>query len=109
MSLAIYVEAYSGHRANERPLRFSVDPMIEEHGGVSGVFDIEAIEDRWYDPHAEYFKVRTTDGKRYILRYDERQNEWTLRSGLDGDELLARPGTVVIGDFRGTNPLRYSF
>ena len=39
MSLSIYVEAYSGHRANERPLRFWVDPMIEEHGGVSGVFD----------------------------------------------------------------------
>ena len=96
MSLSIYVEGYSGYRANERPLRFSVDPMLEEHRGVSGVYDIEAIEDRWYDPDAEYFRVRTTDGKRYILRYDERQNEWTLRSGFDGDELLARPGTELI-------------
>jgi hypothetical protein len=26
----------------------------------------------------------------YLLRYDEEEDEWTLQSGLDGDEL--RPG-----------------
>jgi hypothetical protein len=37
----------------------------------------------------EYFKVRTLQGKLYLLRYDERADEWTLQSGFDGDELLA--------------------
>ena len=48
--------------------------------GVTGVYDIEAIEDRWYDLNAEYFKVRTTEGKRYILRYAELEDQWTLQS-----------------------------
>jgi hypothetical protein len=91
MSLPVYVEAYSGYRANERPLSFSVDIATGENG-VTGVYDIDSIEDRWYDPNGEYFKVRTVEGKRYILRYSQRENQWTLQSGFDGAELLARPG-----------------
>ena len=45
---------------------------------------------------APFSKVRTADGKRYILRYDERADEWSLQSGFDGDELLARPGIELI-------------
>ena len=67
MSLQIYVDAYSGYKANERPIRFN-----------------------WQEPNAEYFKVRTVDGKLYLLRYDEHADEWTLQSGFDGDELLDR-------------------
>jgi hypothetical protein len=37
-----------------------------------------------------------TEGKRYILRYNEREDEWTLQSGFDGAELLARPGIEFI-------------
>jgi hypothetical protein len=43
-----------------------------------------------------YFKVRTTEGKRYILRYDEQVDDWTLQSGFDGDELLARPSIELV-------------
>ena len=32
MSLPIHVEAYSGYRANERPLAFSLDIAIGENG-----------------------------------------------------------------------------
>jgi len=39
--------------------------------------------------------VLTTDGKRYLLRYSEQEDAWTLQSGFDGDELLARPGEVI--------------
>src|SRR5262249_19428268 len=35
-------------------------------------------------------KVRSTEGKTYLLRYDQETDEWTLQSGFDGDELLAR-------------------
>src|SRR5262245_36448216 len=87
MSLPIQVEAYSGYKANERPTSFVLD---EE------TYEIASIEDRWQDPEAEYFKVRTTDGKLYLLRYDQRADEWTLQSGFDGDELLARPSIELI-------------
>ena len=47
-----------------------------------------------------YFRVRTSEGKRFILRYNESEDEWTLQSGFDGDELLARPSVelITIGD-----------
>ena len=60
------------------------------------VHDIDAVEDRWYDPNAEYFKVRTPEGKRYILRSDRETGQWTLQSGFDGEELLARPGIEFV-------------
>src|SRR5438309_829058 len=87
MSLPIYVDAYSGYKANELPRQFVVD---------EDVYEIVAVEDEWYSPEAIFFKVRTTDGKRYILRYAERGDEWSLQSGFDGDELLARPGIDII-------------
>ena len=40
--------------------------------------------------------MRTTDGKRYILRYDGRDGQWTLQSGFGGEELLARPGIEFV-------------
>jgi len=43
-----------------------------------------------------YFRVLTTEGKRCLLRYDELDDEWTLQSGFDGDELLARPSIQLI-------------
>jgi len=87
MSLPIYVDAHSGCEANERPLRFSLD---------AETYDIASIEDRWYEPDAEYFKVRTTNSKTYWLRYEQQGDVWTLQSGFDGDELLARPGIEVV-------------
>ena len=80
MSVRIYVDAYSGYRASERPRQFCLD---------DDVFEIADVEGRWYEPDAEYFKVRTTEDKRYILRYNERDDEWTLQSAFDGAALLA--------------------
>jgi hypothetical protein len=87
MSLPIYVDAYSGYKSNERPLRFELDDRS---------YEIAAVEDRWQEPNHEYFKVRTVDGKTYLLRYDERRDQWTLQSGFDGNELLARPGIELL-------------
>jgi hypothetical protein len=36
-----------------------------------------------------YFRVRTTEGNQYILRHDEREDEWTLQSGVDGDDVMS--------------------
>jgi len=63
MSLRIYVDAYSGYRANERPRQFCLD---------DDVFEIAEVQDRWYEPNPEYFKVSTIDGKLYLLRCDPR-------------------------------------
>lgn len=87
MSLPIHVTAYSGYKANERPRDFTVDEDL---------YEIVDVEDRWYEPDAMYFRVRTTEGKRFILRYTESEDEWTLQSGFDGDELLARPSIRLI-------------
>ena len=85
--MPIFVIAYSGYRANERPQSFTLDETL---------YEIGSIEDRWHEPDAEYFKVVTTDGKIYLLRYERQGDVWTLQTGFDGDELLARPGIEVV-------------
>ena len=87
MSLPIHVDAYSGYRANERPRQFTLDDEI---------YEIVSVLDQWYQPYATYFKVRSIEGKTYLLRYDEETDEWTLQSGFDGDELLARPSIELV-------------
>jgi hypothetical protein len=87
ISLLIHVNAYSGYKANERPREFVLD---------DDYYEIVEIEDRWYEPEAIYFRVRTNEGKRYILRYSEAADEWTLQSGFDGDELLMRTSISLI-------------
>ena len=87
MSLPIYVEAYCGYKANERPRQFTLDEVV---------YEIAAVVDQWYEPSATYFKVQSSEGKTYLLRYDEEADEWTLQSGFDGDELPARPGIELV-------------
>jgi hypothetical protein len=87
MPLPIHVDEYSGHRADQRPRSFTLDEQI---------FNIEAVLDQWYEPSGTYFKVQTTEGKVYLLRYDGEGDEWTLQSGFDGDELFARPSIEFI-------------
>jgi len=79
MSLPIHVDAYSGYKASERPSQFVLDEQI---------YQITAVLDQWYEPTATYFKVRTVEGKTYLLLYDEETDEWVLQSGYDGDDLL---------------------
>jgi hypothetical protein len=49
MSLHVYVDAYSGYKANERPRQFMLDHEI---------YEIAAVLDQWYEPSATYFKVQ---------------------------------------------------
>ena len=86
MSFPIHVDAYSGYKANERPESFTLDENLHE---------IAAIEVRRLEPDAEYFRVRTTNDKRYLLRYDRHQDEWTLLNDFDGVELLAELAPFV--------------
>jgi hypothetical protein len=72
MSLPIHVDAYSGYKANERPRGFELDGTY---------YRIYALEADWYTPAGHFFKVRA-DGKRFILRYEEGQDEWTLQAHM---------------------------
>jgi hypothetical protein len=86
MALRIYVDAYSGYKANERPRLFDLD---------GEVYEIASVLDRWHKP-STYFKVRTTDSRVFILRHDEQADEWTLQGGFDGDQLLTRPAIELV-------------
>ncbi len=69
--MKLEVEAYSGHKADERPLRFRL--------GDRWLAVVDVV-DRWYDPAAICFRVLAEDGDLYILRHDERADEWTLEA-----------------------------
>ncbi len=72
----IQVEAYSGYKANERPVAF----IFQDRR-----WEISEIQDRWYeggmDPEApviDYFKVKTADGSVFILRYEKESEVWGI-------------------------------
>lgn len=65
----VRVQCYSGHKAEERPLRILFEGQTLE---------IEEIEDRWYSPGATYFRVLAEGGDRYVLRHDDVQDVWSL-------------------------------
>jgi hypothetical protein len=69
--MILRVECYSGFKADERPLRFQLGERW---------LAVEEVLDRWYDPHAIYFRVRAGDGSLYILRHSEPDNAWTLEA-----------------------------
>jgi len=73
----IQVECYSGYKANERPIAFTY------HGRR---MEISEIIDRWYEggvkpdqPVIDYFKVRTSEGQVFLLRYLSLFDAWSVR------------------------------
>jgi hypothetical protein len=66
---SIQVQCYAGHRADQRPIRFTIRGRE---------FEVASVDDQWYDPNAIYFRVRADDGNLYVLRHDEIQDVWTL-------------------------------
>jgi len=72
----IQVECYSGYKINERPVAFT----YQGHR-----WEIQEIVDRWYegdiDPtrlEISYFKVTTTEGRIFILRYLSLFDSWSI-------------------------------
>lgn len=63
------VKTYSGHRADERPLSFSLDQRE---------FRVVELLDRWYGPDHAYFKLRADDGNLYILRHRLDDDSWEM-------------------------------
>lgn len=69
--ILVTVESYSGYRADERPMKFA----LGGHG-----YQVKEIEDRWYSPGAEFFRVIADDGNRYVLRHEVAQDTWSLEA-----------------------------
>lgn len=62
---------YSGYKADERPVRVTIDGRAHE---------VAEVEDRWYSPGATFFRVRLADGERYVLRRIEAQEVWAIEA-----------------------------
>ena len=69
--MKIHVECHSGHKVNERPIKFWIGDRV--------VF-VESIEDQWHGTNALYFRIRADDGNIYVLGYDEADDIWTVKS-----------------------------
>jgi hypothetical protein len=69
--MRVKVEAYAGHTANERPLRFTL--------GERTVVVTEVL-DRWYGEQERYFRVRAQDGDVYVLKCSDCGDRWELMS-----------------------------
>jgi hypothetical protein len=67
----IHVECYSGHRADERPVRFTLG---------SHSLEIISVDDQWYSPDATFFRVQVSDGNKYVLRHSIDPDRWTLEA-----------------------------
>ena len=66
----IKVTEYSGYKANERPIRFKIRDKE---------LDVEEIIDRWYGQEHDYFKVRASDNKIYILKWHRGLDVWSIQ------------------------------
>lgn len=75
--MEVKVECYSGYKAQERPVRFSLGEKV---------LNVVEILDRWYGEDQDYFKLLADDGNTYLLRYDREFDRWELAM-FQGKEL----------------------
>lgn len=64
------VESRTDERGAAVPIR--VIPLAGPPLAVLGV------DDRWYDPGADFFRVRLADGSRTLLRHDLESDRWSV-------------------------------
>ena len=79
------VECYSGYRADQRPIRFTLRGRV---------FEIKEVQDQWYSPGAVYFRVQAEDGDYFVLRHDEAQDVWSLDAFRSARERPRLPEAV---------------
>jgi hypothetical protein len=65
----VTVEAYAGYKVEETPRSFMLDAVR---------LSVEEILDRWYTETHSCFRVRASDGRRYVLRYELAEGLWEL-------------------------------
>ena len=70
----IEVVAYSGYKANERPLYLVLDEQRLE---------VKNTIDTWYGVEHDYFKVLAEDGKVYLLKWHRSLDLWFVEKILE--------------------------
>jgi hypothetical protein len=68
----IKVTAYSGYKANERPLSFDID----DHR-----IEVRDIISMWAEPEKDFFKIIADDNRVYTLSWDRKSDLWTIEKG----------------------------
>lgn len=68
--MRVEVVAYSGFKADERPLKFIL---------AGREYQVIDLLDKWYGPDGTWFKVRADDDGEYILKLNPTTG-WTLES-----------------------------
>jgi hypothetical protein len=70
----IEVVAYSGYKANQRPLYLVLDEQRLE---------VKNTIDTWYGVEHDYFKVLADDGKVYLLKWHRSLDLWFVEKILE--------------------------
>ena len=68
----IKVSAYSGYKANERPIFFILDGRK---------YIVTEILERWYEEDGYYFKIVADDQCTYTLKWNSIQDLWYIILG----------------------------
>src|SRR5215813_3807747 len=78
MAIPTHVDGISACSPDDHPLGFELD---------GSYYRIYAVEAQWYRPSGHFFKVRA-DGKRFIIRPNVIEDEWTLLSVFNAESEL---------------------
>jgi hypothetical protein len=65
--MLVKVNAYSGYKANERPVDFTINNIT---------IRIVEILDRWEEPGKDCFKIKGDNGKIYYLYWVKKEDIW---------------------------------
>jgi hypothetical protein len=66
----VQVECYSGHTYAQEPRAFTWQGQR---------YEVETVERAWRTPRGPVFRVRTTEGHRFELAYDEAADRWAMK------------------------------
>lgn len=74
LPIRVEVTAYSGYKANERPLSFTLE---------NTKICVEDIVDRWYGVESDYFKILADDGKVYLIKWNRSLDLWFIEKIME--------------------------
>ena len=59
-------------------------------------YEITEVLKRWHERSYDCFKVVTTDGGLFVLRYETSSDQWTMGTEFCGAELLRKPEIQMV-------------
>ncbi len=69
VKISLKVETYSGYKADERPVSFTI---------LNRTLQVKEILDQWYGVDHTYYKLIADDSNLYIIRHDREMDEWEM-------------------------------